>query len=434
MPEQPVRAPAALRNPGSSRRSAMAARAVLGAIFAMSVLAVPQLTSPEPVAAGSSCTGWASTTKPPKTVRVLRTGSGRVETVGFRSYVAEVMASGEWPSRLHKATLEAGAVFTKQYAWYYAMRGHHRPGYVSGGKCYDVRDDTRDQLYRPDRAWPTGRQHAAIDKTWALTLRKNGRFFLTGYRLGTTGSSARDANGWKLYERSADNCASKGWSSKRILSRYLSPNLKFVWSAASGPVISKPNVVLKAGNSIASGAATLYWKPAGDMFRVAKYKLQRKIGGGKWKDLRLPRDDARKADVWLKPGFDNHFRVRARDTKGRFGPWSHLATRKAAVRGPVGRVLGGGSVQTANTTPAKISITTKGHAAALVAKTGPGMGRAKVFIDGRHVATIDLDRNTVDERKLVWAKNWYVAKSRTISVKAVNSGGPVAFKGLFTLS
>ncbi len=68
MPDQTVYAPAALRNPGHPRRSAMAARAVLGAIFAVSVLAVPQLTSPEPVAAGSSCTGWGRTPKPPQTI------------------------------------------------------------------------------------------------------------------------------------------------------------------------------------------------------------------------------------------------------------------------------------------------------------------------------------------------------------------------------
>ena len=49
--------------------------------------------------------------------------------VGFRRYVAEVMASGEWPGRLHTTTLEAGAVATKQYAWYYALKGHHRSGY-----------------------------------------------------------------------------------------------------------------------------------------------------------------------------------------------------------------------------------------------------------------------------------------------------------------
>ena len=181
------------------------------------------------VAAGS-CTGWSSKVVPPKRIRVLRTHSGRIETVAFRRYVAEVMASGEWPNRLHHATLEVGAVATKQYAWYYALKGHHRSGFRRGGRCYDVRDDTQDQLYRPERARPTKRQQRALSATWDLSLRKNGRFFLTGYRAGSSRRCAADANGWKLYARSVQACARKGWSRQRVQRAYLSPNLSFVWS------------------------------------------------------------------------------------------------------------------------------------------------------------------------------------------------------------
>ncbi len=107
-------------------RHIVALRVLLGVVFALSVLAIPQVATPEPVAAGS-CTGWHSIVNPPPTIRVLRTRTGAIETVGFRKYVGRVMASGEWPSRLKMATLEAGALATKQYAWYYAMAGNHRP-------------------------------------------------------------------------------------------------------------------------------------------------------------------------------------------------------------------------------------------------------------------------------------------------------------------
>ena len=82
------------------------------------------------------------------------TDLGRVQRVPFRRYVAEVMASGEWPSRLHMVTLEAGAVATKQYAWYYAMNGHHRPDYRHDGRCYDVRDDTSGPALPPGAGTP----------------------------------------------------------------------------------------------------------------------------------------------------------------------------------------------------------------------------------------------------------------------------------------
>ncbi len=69
------------------------------------------------------------------------------------------MASGEFPAWLPDAVLEVGATAVKQYAWYYALEGHHRSGYrTQGGACYDVRDDTLDQLYRPEQANPRANQ------------------------------------------------------------------------------------------------------------------------------------------------------------------------------------------------------------------------------------------------------------------------------------
>jgi len=57
-----------------------------------------------------------------------------------------------------------GATAVKQFAWYHALDGHHRSGYRSSdGDCYDVRDDTADQLYRPEKATPKRNQLDAVD-------------------------------------------------------------------------------------------------------------------------------------------------------------------------------------------------------------------------------------------------------------------------------
>jgi hypothetical protein len=418
--------------PGDLARTvAVALRIALGSILAFSLLSIPELIAPPPAAASSSCTGWTSKAQPPQTIRVLRTSSGRVEKVDFRRYVAEVMASGEWPSHLNTATLEAGALATKQYAWYYTLKGNHRPHYVSGGKCYDVRDDTMDQLYRPERADPTSRQWAAINKTWDLTLRKSGRFFLTGYRAGTTSACAADANGWKLYARSVNNCANQGWSSTRILNRYLSPNLTFVRSDQSGPMLAKPAIRLKAGN-VLPGAATLTWRPFTSGANVARYQLQRKLGRGEWKTIRAGKATAKWADVWLKPQVQNRFRVRAIDSKGKRGPWAYSPTRNPAIRGPVGITLSGG-LQPANGEPLKAKTRFNGRSIGFVTRTGPGMGKAKVFVNGKSVAIIDLERATTTDGKLVWARNWSKAKPRSVAVKAVNVGGRVDFDGFYIL-
>jgi hypothetical protein len=425
-----VRAP---RHHNRARRgSAAALRVALGAVFVTAALAAPQVAAPVSVEA-SSCTGWTSKVSPPQTIRVLRTRLGRIDKVGFRKYVAVVMASGEWPSRLHTATLEAGAVATKQYAWYYALKGNHRSGYHRNGKCYDVRDDTMDQLYRPGRANPSIKQQRAIDKTWGLTLRKNGRFFLTGYRAGSTSRCGADANGWKLYAKSVEACAAKGWSRARIQQRYLSPNLSFVWSDRLGPVVQKPSIALRPGNTIPGGAATLAWRPASKDATVSTYKVQRKVGQGPWKTISQPGGTVKRADVWLKTGYNNRFRVFARDAKDRRGPWAYSPRRKAALRGPVGLTLSGAEVELAGDEPIRAKTRFTGRAVAFVTDTGPGMGQAKVFVNGKKVATLDLERTDSTERTLVWARNWSASKRRSITVKAMDPDARVDFEGFYIL-
>jgi hypothetical protein len=175
-----------------------------------------------PVAAsGGSCTGWTSRVTPPKTIRVLLVRSGVVRTVPFHTYVARVMASGEWPTYLPHGTLVAGGFAVKQYAWYHALKGHHRSGYVNrAGRCYDVRNDTNDQLYSQG-AHPTKKQLRALDQLWQISLRRNGRFILTGYRAANTSNRcAADIDGWHLFERSASHCSRIGMSGLDILRHY----------------------------------------------------------------------------------------------------------------------------------------------------------------------------------------------------------------------
>lgn len=413
-----------------SRRNA-AFRAILGAVFALSVLAVPQVVSPAPVAAGSSCTGWTSSTQPPRTIKVLDSRSGQVEKVAFRKYVKKVMASGEWPSRLRMATLEAGALVTKQYAWYYAMKGHHRSHYVHNGRCYDVKDDTDDQLYKR-YARPDARQKKAVDKTWGLSLRKSGRFFLTGYRAGVSGTCAADANGWKLYARSVEACADKGWSSQRIIRAYLDPNLRVVRSNAVGPNVGKPKIRLRVGSDVESGATTVSWQPQPRKARVGRFQLQRKVSGGQWKTVGLPRPKAWQANAWVKVDARSRFRIRAADRKGHWGPWSYSPSRRAAVRGPAGSTIAG-KVQTARAETRRIKSRFTGRSVAVVVRTGPGMGRVRVFVDGKRVAVVNLDRAQTTERRLVYARNWAKVGSHAIAIKPVSHNDRVDFNGFFIL-
>ena len=82
---------------------------------------------------------------------------GTVQEVDFRDYVATTMAV-EWPEHYPIETIKAGAVATKQFAWYHVV--HPRGGTVKSCRdgsteaCYDVVDSTVDQYYYPEKYGP----------------------------------------------------------------------------------------------------------------------------------------------------------------------------------------------------------------------------------------------------------------------------------------
>lgn len=230
---------------------------MLASLFVASLVAAPVVAAKAPAGRShapdwkraAACTPWSSEFAPPPTIRVLRSQRdlvapevvGTVQEVDFRQYVATTMAV-EWPESYPLETLKAGAVATKQFAWYHVI--HPRGGLVDlpdgTQTCYDVVDTTIDQYYYPEKygvGLPDGPGRkivAALDETWDVTVRKYvpasraSRFFLTGYRAGTSTVCGEDANGFKLYHRSTRACGLDGLRYREILRRYLSPNLEIV--------------------------------------------------------------------------------------------------------------------------------------------------------------------------------------------------------------
>ncbi|MGD0019614.1 MAG: SpoIID/LytB domain-containing protein [Candidatus Limnocylindrales bacterium] len=190
------------------------------ALALTALMGLPTVTPPPVAQAASVCTGWPSTRVPPTTIRVLRTTSGQVQVVDFKTYVQVVMRA-EWPTGWTAAALQTGAMAVKQYGWYYTM--HWRGGTATGG-CYDVRDDTNDQIYDPARA-VKGDQVTAINETWTKSATKNGSFALMGYRPGASVACGADADGFHLYQHSSLACANDGLTVDQILHVYFDPGL-----------------------------------------------------------------------------------------------------------------------------------------------------------------------------------------------------------------
>jgi hypothetical protein len=421
---------------------------LLGSLSAVALAAplAPQVTSP--TLARSCGTNWHSRTQAPGTIRVYRSRTGDVETVGFRQYVGIVMASGEFPTWLPRAVLEVGATAVKQYAWYYALEGHHRHGNKTpSGACYDVRDDTMDQTYRPEKANPQPNQLAAVDATWGLTLRKHGRFFLTGYRSGTADRCAKDADGWRIYTRSAQDCAtSKDWSRRQIQEAYYKSGVEFVWSdpgpAGGGthdrtdPRVSTPRVTLVAGRQLGRRVARVSWH-GGDAggSGLARYELQRRRGSGAWHTVELQGVHATSFRFQVSQTASIHFRVRAIDGAGNHSGWKTAATvsghlvqsGRVALKGPwrtlAKPAASGGTSRFTVSTGARATFRFTGRSVAIVAPMGPGRGKARIIVDGKRVAVIDLRGSDHSQRRLVWARTWSTAGRHTLRVQPLGTHG-----------
>lgn len=415
---------------------------ILVAAFLIAFLAPMAL--PAPGAEAASCgTNWRSIKTPPDTIRVLLTSQGRVVVEPFRSYVAMVMASGEFPTWLPSPVLEAGATAVKQYAWYYALKGHHRPDYrTPSGDCYDVRNDTNDQLFTT-AASPTKKQLRALDATWGLTLRKGKRFFLTGYRAGTASRCASDADGWRLYAKSMVDCANKGWTRQQIQERYYAPRITFVWRTAppppnadtTPPSVTVPQAVPAAAQGTSGRVSVAITWSASDASGVGAYQVQERVQGGPWRSLALSSSTATSVQVDTTPGLRHRFRVKARDKAGNSSGWvSGVAFVPQITQSDGARLQGtwasrsdrgasGGTSSITTQTGARASLQFRGSAVAVMARTGPHMGRARVTVDGVVVAVIDLRSSLVVHRRVVYARSWAGGGDHTITLEALGTGG-----------
>lgn len=204
---------------------------------------------------GQLPTQWKDELHPPPSIRVLRSSgphAGHVETAPFWNYVAVVMRA-EYSTGSDKPPLwmRIGSITVKQYGWFKAMSwGGGRVSFtttdpVTGAtttttECFDVKDTTADQIYKPDQ-WsddgtihyighiPTPNIEQAMRETWQVTLRKWNananltRLFLTGYRSGSAVPCGSDSTGFKIFQTSLKDCYAKSLTMYETIRRYFEP-------------------------------------------------------------------------------------------------------------------------------------------------------------------------------------------------------------------
>ena len=213
-----------------------------------------------PRAAAASCSGWASGVQPPPTIRVLRHASGAVETVDFKAYTKNVL-SREWVSSWTTESLRSGALAVKTYAWYQVL--HWRGGVNAAGECFDVRDDTWDQVYDPARPTYTTAA-AAVDATWGMLVHRNGAIFPTYYNAGAMNEPCgANANGWRAFQWGTQSCGLAGLTAAQIIATYYYPGVTVTGGTAPPPPATPVPTATPTATPVPTATPTATPMPSG---------------------------------------------------------------------------------------------------------------------------------------------------------------------------
>jgi hypothetical protein len=164
----------------------------------------------------------------PQTIRVARTGyklcadwldAGRpvqyVEEVPFRDYVKHVLPN-EWFASWEPASLRAGAMAVKHFAWYKILT---QVRYDETGA--DVLDNTCDQYYAPHTNYDT--TDAAVEDTWDYVMHRQGRVFPIFY-LNTRERCEISPYQPCMPQWGTQEDAQEGYTWQQILQRYYAPD------------------------------------------------------------------------------------------------------------------------------------------------------------------------------------------------------------------
>jgi hypothetical protein len=139
---------------------------------------------------------------------------------------------------------------------------------------------------------------------------------------------------------------------------------------------------------------------------LRKFQLDRSTDGGAWK--RILSAKVKTLTQSLVPGHSYRYRVRAIDKYGNIGYWDYGPTFRpritedastaitySAAWAPVADATArGGSLHESAAAGSVARYRFTGRDVAWIAERGPGHGRARVYLDGVLVATVDLAATT----------------------------------------
>ncbi|GAA0621328.1 hypothetical protein GCM10009547_25020 [Sporichthya brevicatena] len=199
--------------------------------------------------------------------------------------------------------------------------------------------------------------------------------------------------------------------------RLLYSKLKIVNRA---PKVSALGAALPGkGRTVNTGSVpvTVSWKGSDPDGTVVRYEMQRSTNGGRtWRSVALPTKKARSVTLNLGKSGGHRFRVRAVDDLGKRSAWrttnkmriaiaqqGSAKFRKTWTAGSGADLMGGSSRSSANRGGAA-TYKFSGRTIRWIGTTDPNYGKAKVYLDGKLVATVDAYSATRKTCRVLFAK------------------------------
>jgi hypothetical protein len=210
------------------------------------------------------------------------------------------------------------------------------------------------------------------------------------------------------------------------------------------PAVTAPRPAFALGSSITDGKVMVQvpLTAQDSLSGVADYDLNQKTDAGTWKNVPVATTGfsavgASAVDRMLAPQHKYAFRVRATDVATNPSGWAtgpainikrfQESSTRIRYSGTWYKVsntsLWGGAARKSTKAGASATFSFTGRAFALVGRTGPGRGRARIYVNGSLVDTIDLYAASLTNRRVVWAGSWTNAVSRTIKVVVAGTAG-----------
>ncbi len=209
---------------------------------------------------------------------------------------------------------------------------------------------------------------------------------------------------------------------------------------ADRPSIGVPRLGADVGRTFGttSFVAEGRWGAATDPSSpIAGYQAQWRVDGGGWQPVITLGASARTTTRTFRVGHAYALRVRAVDAAGNWSAWAEAAPFTAAVvqdsssslirRGTwtryVSSRMSGGTSRYTKARGASIARRFTGRGVSLVLPESPRRGRAKVYVDGVLVKTIDTYRRTFAARRVMFTRTWASSGTHTIRLVVLGTSG-----------